>query len=229
MANSDAVFLNTPPGVLSYAWLNRRDTKYAKNGDEGVFRFTITFDLTQEKSKAFLKYLTEFAAENFPPKAIGRNTFYKTPKEQKDGDLFGWGFHVDKAENQLILKLSSGFEIPMFDAHGRAIAQSTPVGSGSVAIVNLKVEPRRTSPGLRIWPQKISIGKLVLFEAGGHDTMPDLSAEFGDAVDDGDMFSADEATARPGFEGVDFDAFDDDGQDEDSLHAAEDLDDDLPF
>ncbi|MEZ5825301.1 MAG: hypothetical protein R3C97_11370 [Geminicoccaceae bacterium] len=53
MANSDAVFINTPPGTLSYCWLNRRDTKFAKAGDEGLFRFTITFDLAQEKAKAF--------------------------------------------------------------------------------------------------------------------------------------------------------------------------------
>lgn len=217
MSNDNKLYVRTPVARAVVAMLNRRDRKFAKEGEAGYFRVAVEFDVENPKHKAFLSQLAEFEANNFAPAQVKsqdfRHAVRPSKRKNEDGDLV-------TQKGKYLLEIRSYSEVPLFDAQGRAVdSRKVNVGSGSLLALHVSAEPGRKKPGVKFYLNKVQIAKLVEFTPRAQGRVESLDDAYmeedafvagGDVVDEADDLQAEADAAE-------------------APTTSPDLDDDLPF
>ena len=193
MANSKKPTMRTPAAPCLWAWIDRPNTKYSK---EGKFTVALEFDENDAFIKELMK-LTDDGAQELkkgmkPGEAKRVVVEYPfKPIFDEDGEPTG--------KVRVVFDTNATYKDPktgqiksgkprVFDSRNKLVTKSLMVGRGTTMNVLFAYEPVLVESGLKIFLGRylnaVRIVKYVPFQADG-------SSMFGDAVEDEDAFDAD--------------------------------------
>lgn len=135
--------LVTPVGIAAYAWVNKPDTKFAKNDDEGSYKITVVLDDTKD-NRAFLDQIEDLAREVAPklePAVKMKKVLTHTPWNLPEDDDNTDEKLKDEFKGKIRLHAKSAFKPGQIDTARQGLPDNIFVMSGDHVRVKFLIKP----------------------------------------------------------------------------------------